>query len=257
MLQDCERHYGRKHPEIFRARADLGRSLWQQGRYSDALDMQREALKGLTACLGHSHPDTLRAADQLGETVVKFYRKENIEEAYNLHYMAVEGMQKIHGKEHHRTLEAKQNLSRVSLLRSVDSFPHAERLMQEVLDANVRKLGNKSPETLLGMINMAITKCALGLPDEGEELMRKGLPIGEELYGSSHIAVLWGKSILGINLTHQRRFQEAEEILRSVAQTQKYMAARRGDYHPDRIALSLSLAAVFTSSQDASGFGSL
>lgn len=245
MLLDCERHYGRQHPETLCARRDLGSSLWQLGRFSDALELQREAHTGLRDRLGHNHPDTLKAADRLGVTVVKFYRRSDIEEAYDLHDAAVRGMEKLHGKEHHRTLEAKQNLSRVCLLRSRDDLAVADELMQEVLSAYERRLGESAPETLIAMINMAITKCALGFPGEGEDLMRRGLPIGEELYGSSHIAVLWGKSILAITLTHQGRFVEAQELLKLVAQTQRHMAARRGDHHPDRIATLIELSRCY------------
>lgn len=245
MLRDCERYYGREHPETLCAKRDLGNSLWQQGYYSDALELLREAMEGLSTHLGPDHPDTLRAADQLGHTVVKFYRRKDIEEAYNLHKYAVQGMKRVHGEDHQRTLEAKQNLSRVSLLRTTDDLAYAHELMEEVLVANEQKLGGSAPETLLAMISMAITKCAMGLPSEGEQLMRKALPIGENLYGSTHMAVLGGKSILGITLTHQKRFEEAEKILKDVAQTQKYMASRRGDYHPDRIATLIELARCY------------
>lgn len=245
MLLDCERRYGRHHSETLCARRDLGTSLWQLGRYSDALELQREAHKGLEDLLGPNHPDSLKAADQLGLTVVKFYRRSDIENAYFLHEMAVRGMEELHGKDHLRTLEAKQNLSRVSLLRSRDDFAAAHERMQEVLAAYKRRLGETAPETLVAMINMAITKCALGLPGEGEALMRMGLPIGEKLYGSSHIGVLWGKSTLAITLIHQGRLQKAQEILQLVNQTQKHMAARRGDYHPDRIATLIELSRCY------------
>jgi tetratricopeptide (TPR) repeat protein len=222
----------------------LGHTLWQQGRYSDALELQREAEKKLRGRLGPEHQDTLLAMDQLGRTVTKFYSSEYFDEAHELHETAMKGMQKIHGHDHPRTLEAKENLGRVKLLMGHD-HAKATELLSDVLEKRRLKLGKDNPFTLLAMVNMAIANCALRQPEDGEKLIQEALPVAEAMFGTKHIATLFGRNILAVTLISQTRYDEAENILVEVSRRQRVMAPRPDVYHPDRLGTLIDLARCY------------
>ncbi|KAG9251387.1 uncharacterized protein F5Z01DRAFT_278372 [Emericellopsis atlantica] len=244
-LSLCQKHLGPGHPDTLRVMSKLGHTRWQQGKLSDALELQRQAVQGLKRTLGDKHQDTLTAMDQLGRTVIKFYRRADIEEAHQLHRTAMEGLKALHGPDHAGALDAQESLSRTALLLGVDYAVQAEQLMAEVLQRRQSRYGKTNPMTLLAMVNMAIAKCAIQQPRKAEALMREGLLVAESMYGVSHIATAWGRCILGLTLIQQQRYDEAEAILQEVSETQKSMAARRGDFHPDRLGTLAEMARCY------------
>ncbi|KAH6677009.1 hypothetical protein F5X68DRAFT_173967 [Plectosphaerella plurivora] len=244
VLAACELHLGRRHPDTSRVMSKLGNTLWQQGLYSDALELQREAEEALRDRLGPNHQDTLLVTDQLGRTITKFYSMDDFKEASQLHRTAMERMERVHGHDHPRTLDAKENLVRVTLLMGHD---HAEaaKLMSDVLEKRKLKLGKDNPFTLLAMVNMALANCALRKPEDGEKLIKEALPVATAMYGPKHIATLFGRSMLAVTLIDQSRYEEAETILAEVSSLQRDIAARSDVYHPDRLGTLISLARCY------------
>ncbi|EFY86013.1 tetratricopeptide repeat domain-containing protein [Metarhizium acridum CQMa 102] len=99
----CLYFLGKNHPDTLRVMSKLEGTLWQQGQYTAALDLQRTAVATMRVQLTTEHPDTLEATDNLGRTVSKFWTRDSIEESRQLHTEAIEGMTKIHGAEHAKT----------------------------------------------------------------------------------------------------------------------------------------------------------
>lgn len=217
LLKICSEFLGKDHLDTLRVMSKLEGTLWQQGQYTTALDLQRTAAGGMRVQLTAEHPDALEAIDNLGRTVCKFWTRDNVEESRQLHTEAIEGMTKIHGAEHAKILTAKENLCRILVLLGGDYFNVADGLMNHVLETRKTKLRKEHPQTLLAMAKYSIVKRGIGDFGAAEKLMSLGLPIAERNLGENHIGAL---------LMQQDRLTEAEEMLRQVAEKQKRIWSR-------------------------------
>lgn len=242
VLETSASHLGPSHPDTLKAMSELGRTRWQQGEYTRARKLQEKVLHELRQRLPHDHIDTLEAMDNLGLTMHKFWERHHFEEAFRLHSEAAEGMAKVHGADHERTLMAKENLCRVAALLGGSHIKSRSGVMAEVLETRRAKLGKEHPYTLLAMVNMAIVLCAMDRPDEAEELVRQGLPVADRNLGRDHIGTLFGRHTLACILVQRGHYAEAEELLVHVTDSQKHMNSHRGDYHPDRLGALIELA---------------
>ncbi|KAH7313318.1 tetratricopeptide repeat domain-containing protein [Stachybotrys elegans] len=242
VLDTCSSRLGPSHTDTLKAMSQLGRTRWQQGRYTAARVLQEQVLEKLLDRLPRDHADVLEAMDHLGNTVHKFWKRQHFERAFELHSEAVEAMSRVHGADHERTLIAKENLCRVSVLLGGSHLASMPRIMREVLETRRTRLGKEHPYTLLAMVNMAIILCAVGESAEAEDLIRQGLPAADRTLGRDHIGTLFGRHTLASILSQRGRYAEAKELLEEVTESQKRMASHRGDYHPDRLGALIELA---------------
>ncbi|KAI1265357.1 TPR-like protein [Xylariaceae sp. FL1019] len=217
IAKTCERYFGRKHPETLRALHQYSKTLWQQ-------------VDGLTELLGREHGDTLEALSDLGLTVGRFWRLEDLEKSSRLHFEALEGMIKTLGPEH---------------LRGTALLHETLQLIDEVIEIRKARMGKEAGWTLFAIGTKATVLSALGRLDEAEEIMRHIIPIATLNAGPNHIAGLFGRQVLSTILIEQGRFKEAERFLLEIAEAQKTMSSRRGNYHPDRIASLIELARCY------------
>jgi tetratricopeptide (TPR) repeat protein len=245
ILNQCLISLGPEHVDTLRAKDQLGETLWQRGRNSEALELQEEAYHGLQKKLGDDNEDTLSALDHLGRTVARFLEHEDLRKGYDMHLKAIEGMERVHGVDHPRTLMAKENLIRPSIFLGGDFIQSADIIITEIMEARKKKLGKEHPYTLLAMTNAAMVKSALGRFDEAEVLMMTGIPIAERNLGRDHIGTLWGHHDLVSLRLAQGRIDEAEKMLPDLIDRQKKMSMHRGDYHPDRLGSMIFLAKVY------------
>lgn len=242
VMKTCQEHLGVSHPDTLKAMAELGRTRWQQGQFTAARQLQEKVLAEMTRTLPPDHEDIFDAMDNLGLTIQKFWGEHHFQEAYRLHEGAMNGMARIYGDHHERTLIAKENMCRVAALLGGPDVNKAAKIMKNVLETRQVKLGKEHPYTLLAMINTAILLSATGRPSEAEELILEGLPIADRNLGRDHIGTLFGRHTLACVLAQQNRFAEAEALLVHVTDSQKRMTSHRGDYHPDRLVALIELA---------------
>ena len=241
-----ERYFGRKHPETLRALHQYSKTLWQQGRYSAAQRIQPEVVDGLTDSLGRQHNDTLEALSDLGLTVGRFRRPADLEQSSKLHFEALEGMVETISPDHLRTAWVKENIARVSCLIGGTALLHdALRLIDEVIAIRKARMGKDAGWTFFSIGTKAIVLSALGRLDEAEGIMRYIIPIAIRNAGADHIAVLFARHTLSTILIELGRLEEAERILLEVADAQKTMSSRRGNFHPNRIASLTELARCY------------
>jgi tetratricopeptide (TPR) repeat protein len=95
------------------------------------------------------------------------------------------------------------------------------------------------------MANLARVKTALGQHNEADALVRGGLSIADRNLGEDHIGTLMGRTVLGIILTNQANFAEAESTLLNVIEKQRHLSSYRGDFHPDRLGAMIELASCY------------
>ncbi|CAJ2507305.1 Uu.00g084910.m01.CDS01 [Anthostomella pinea] len=154
-------------------------------------------------------------------------------------------MDEVLGLHHLRTTYAKENLARVSSLIGEPYLDKALGYMDEVVEMRKTRQGKEAPWTLMGMASKAVVLCALGRTQDAERIMLEILPIAERNFGNDHVGMLFGRQVLATIFIQQGRYAEAEKVLLEVADSQKRMSSRRGDYHPDRIATLIELARCY------------
>lgn len=270
VLAACETRLGSDHPDTLRAMARLGHARWLQGRYTEARRLQVPAVAAMEADeeLGPRHPDTLDALDALGLTVAKFWHEDDFREAYERHGAALAGMRECHGPDHSRTLLTEQNHCRAAvLLGGRARIADAAASMDRVVSVRKRDFGAEHPLTLLAMVNGAVTKAALGGPENleaAEALTRSALTTATRNFagnsartqhngqgagendhtgvGEMHIGILFGQHVLASILARRGNWSEAKVMFAEVEQKQQRMQAHRGDYHPDRLGTLVDLA---------------
>ena len=231
--------------ETLRAKNKVGITLWQQGFLTAARKIQEEVVAGFIEHLGVDHEDTLRARDNLGRTISKFWEPADFRCAYNLHMEAVTGLENLLGPDHVDTLFAKESLARVMVDLDDEYLDTAENLVDEVLEKRKSTLGKEHHYTLLAMANAAIIKCANSEVEAAEDLLRTGLDIANRNLGINHVGTLTGRMTLGSVLIQQKRYADAEKILLDTTERQKHMPSNRGNYHPDRMVGLVELAKCY------------
>lgn len=114
----CHEHLGTERPDTFRARDRLGEKHWLQGRFTEARQHQEIAVEGLKRLpdIGRNHEYKFEAMYNLCRTIGKFWETHHFEQAYELHHEAVQGLSKVLGPDHDKTLTDKESLCRVALV---------------------------------------------------------------------------------------------------------------------------------------------
>ena len=240
VLQAYINMFGEEHPDTLKVMDVLGESRWQQGQFTKSLELHTRAFNGMTRILGPDHESTLKATDNLGRAHSTFWR---MEKARELHVMAVNGMRNNSnlGPMHLDTLVAMDHLALAYLeinpneYNTGEDLDRAHKLLFEVLNSRIKKLGKEHPYTLWAAANLARVKGAQGSLVEAESDIRAGLMVATRNLGALHIGTLFGKLHLGQNLVRQERVPEAIELLVEVADGHRHMASANNGEHPDRV----------------------
>ncbi|KAH6971524.1 hypothetical protein BKA56DRAFT_557396 [Ilyonectria sp. MPI-CAGE-AT-0026] len=121
-------------------------------------------------------------------------------------------------------------------------YRDSERLYAESLAIREEVLGNKHPETLRTMNNLASTSMEQGRWDEAEVLQVEVLENRKRMLGDEHPATLRTMNNLASNFGEQGRWGEAEVLQVEVLESQKRLL---GDEHPDTLRTMNNLASTF------------
>ncbi|KAK6709693.1 hypothetical protein SNK04_010641 [Fusarium graminearum] len=103
-------------------------------------------------------------------------------------------------------------------------------------------LGEKHPDTIRSMANLAATYHAQGRYDEDEEISVKVLELQREVLGEKHPDTISSMADLAATYHKQGRYDEAEGIYREVLDLQRELL---GEKHPDTIRSMADLATTY------------
>jgi tetratricopeptide (TPR) repeat protein len=127
-------------------------------------------------------------------------------------------------------------------LYSDGQYKAAEELEVEVMETRKRVLGDKHPDTLTSMNNLALTYADQGRWDEAEELQKKVMKTRKRVLGDEHPNTLSSISNLTSTYADQGRWGEAEELQKEVIETSKRVL---DDEHPDTLISIANLALTY------------
>lgn len=120
---------------------------------------------------GQSRPDQWQA--------LEFWETRHFEQAYELYHEAIQGLRKVLGPDHDKTLTTKASLCRVALVlrttrrHTIDPL----ELITQVVETRKVNLGKEHPLTLVATANLVIPKMEAGHLKDAEKMVREGLEV--------------------------------------------------------------------------------
>ncbi|MFX0199094.1 MAG: tetratricopeptide repeat protein [Candidatus Hodarchaeota archaeon] len=214
--------------------------LYQQGRYSEAVAMAREALKAAENTFGPNHPNM---AASLNNLAFLQQAQGKYAEAEPLFKRALKIYEKALGPEHPRHILVATSLNNLAgLYQAQGKYVEAEPLYRQALKIREKVLGKDHPDVVGSLNSVAAVYKAQGKYTEAEPLYRQALRIREKDLGKDHPDVVGSLNNLAAVYKVQGKYAEAEPIYR---QALRIREKDLGKDHPN-VALSLNkLAAVY------------
>ncbi|KAF2633333.1 kinesin light chain, partial [Macroventuria anomochaeta] len=191
-------------------------TLYSDGRYQEAEELDVEVMQTRRRVLGEEHPETLTSMANLAST----YRNQGRwKEAEELGVQVMQTMKRVLGEEHPSTLSSMAHLA--STYRNQGQWKEAEELEVQVIETRKRMLGDEHPETLSSMAYLASTYRNQGRRKEAEELGVQVMQTRKRVLGEEHPSTLSSMAHLASTYRNQGRWKEAEELGVQAMQTRK------------------------------------
>ncbi|KAL8646144.1 MAG: hypothetical protein Q9210_006299, partial [Variospora velana] len=123
---------------------------------------------------------------------------------------ALDGSERVLGKEHPDTLTSVSNLA--SVLQDQGKYEEAEQMSRRALDGREKVLGTEHPDTLTSVNNLGNLCTNQGKMAEAEVMYIRALKGYEKAWGVEHISMLDTVNNLGNLYKDQGKMAEAEEM---------------------------------------------
>jgi tetratricopeptide (TPR) repeat protein len=211
--------------------AGLGALLDLEGRFADAEQTLREALKVQEALYGADDPGVARTLKDLARTIT---RGGNPSAAIPLMQRALAVQRALHSNEPHPDLaEVLNDMGYV--FDEYGDLDKAEKFYRESLAMYRRLLGDKHPYVATELENVALTVQSKGDLASAEALLRQSLEIHRDLQGENHPEV--GRALFNLASVQYDR-GETQEALANMRQT---LAIYRKAYPADHPEIAIVL----------------
>jgi serine/threonine protein kinase len=208
-LEVGRRAEGEAHPHTLAALGDLGALYRAWGQYARAEPLLVQALEAKRRVLGEEHPYTLMAMHSLG---LLYAEQDQYGKAEPLLVQALEISRRVQGEEHPETLAAMNNLA--LLYRAQGQYAKAEPLLRAAVAGARRKFGLAHPHTQSFIGNWADCCGRLWQPAGPEPLCRELADCLKRQSGADSPQYAGALAFLGHNLLHQKKWADAESVLR-------------------------------------------
>lgn len=220
-------------------RNEVASIYYNLSAFEKAADHFRRALELWEANLGPDHPDTLKAVNNLGQSVAHLGRNEEAEALYR---RAVDGRLRVLGEENRYTLASMNNLG--NLLRWTGRLEEAESLLRRTLELQRRVHGETHKHTLITLANLGTLLATRGKGEEAVRLYRRAYEASRETLGEDHVSTLVMGSRLATGLHRVGRLDEAARLQEQVVES---LAKTLGPGHRDTIVARQVLARILKS----------
>jgi tetratricopeptide (TPR) repeat protein len=206
-------------------------SLYEQGRYDQAVPSATQAIRVAEDTFGPEHPIV---AVGLIHRAKLYSAQGQYAQAESLLKRSVSIFEKALGPDHQGVASALNNLA--DLYRIQGQYAQAEPLFKRSLAIYEKTLGPDHLHVALGLNNLAVLYDSQGQYDKSEPLYVRSLAIKEKALGADHPEVALSLSNLALLYHSQGKSAQAEPLLqRSLTIYEKVL----GSEHP-QIALALS-----------------
>ena len=189
-----------------------------------------------------------RLAYRFSQVALFHHDAGRYEAAEPLYRRALEGCERVLGKEHPDTLGSVNNLA--ALLCSKGDYAGAEPLYRRALGARERVLGKEHPDTLLSVNNLALLLDSKGDYAGAEPLDRRALEGYERVLGKEHPDTLLTVNNLAELVRSKGDYAGAEPLYRRALEGFERVL---GKEHPSTLSSVNNLAKLLRSKGDYAG----
>lgn len=201
---------------------ERGRSQFDQGNYSEAEKLFREALKTSIKRLGERDPSTLAVLNNLGGTLTSLGRPDVAEPFIR---QALAAQTDISGERDHSTLDSLNNLG--TNLMAQGRHDEAEPVLRKTLLLRTEVLGERDTQVMDSLNVLGVNLTAQGRPAEAEVVLRKAVRLQTEVLGESHPDTAGSLANLATALMDEDRSAEAEPLIRKALQATVQLRGER------------------------------
>jgi tetratricopeptide (TPR) repeat protein len=220
-------------------RNEIGSIYYNVGAHEEAAQQFRIALDRWERQLGPDHADTLKAVNNLGQTLMRLRRADEAEPLYR---RALDGRRRTLGENDPFTLVSMNNLA--ELYRATGRLDEAEAMLRQTLEAQRLVHGDMHKHTITTMVNLGALLTARGKTDDALRLHRAAYDASVKTLGPEHVTTLSVASRLGQTLHRAGMDDEAAALLSQVAETfERTLGDGAGETIITRRALARALAA--------------
>jgi tetratricopeptide (TPR) repeat protein len=200
-------------------------TLFSDGRYEEAEELQVQVMQTRKRVLTDEHPDTLTSMNNLAST---YWNQGRWEEAEELEVQVMQTRKRVLTEEHPDTLTSMGNLA--ATYRKQGRWEEAEELEVQVMQTSKRVLTDEHPDTLTSMGNLAVTYRKQGRWKEAEELQVQVMQTRKRVLTDEHPDTLTSMHNLAFTLQSQARYEEALALMERCFQLREQVL---GEKHPN------------------------
>jgi tetratricopeptide (TPR) repeat protein len=184
---------------------NIGLLYYDQGRYSEAEPLYKQALELRKHLFGEEDLDVAQSLNNLAEL---YQDQGRYQEAELLYQQALELRKRLLGDNHPDFAMSLGNLA--ELYRSIGRYTQAEPLYLQALELTKRLLGDNHPNFALLLNNVALFYYSQGRYSEAEVLSRQAVEIDKRCLGEESPGFATDLHNLALIYRAQERYQEAE-----------------------------------------------
>jgi serine/threonine protein kinase len=205
---------GADHPETLSSMINLALAYKQDGQVQKALPLLEQAVEHCKAKLGADHPETVTGMNNLASA---YLTTGQFQKAMPLYQQTLATLKSTLGADHPKTLTTMANLGITYF--NTGKLPMAIAVWEEIL-ATARKRPDSMPAQL-SWVPLALVDAygAARQFEKAEALHRQFLEQARKQFGANDVRTAGLMAGLGSNLLQQRKFSEAEQVLRECLAT--------------------------------------
>jgi tetratricopeptide (TPR) repeat protein len=200
---------GPDHPHTLTMLNGLANAYLATGKLSEAIRLHEQTLEKRKTKLGPQHPSTL---ENMNDLAVAYWLARKLDRSVPLLEEALRLQKEKRGPDHLRTLHAAFNLA-VNYL-DAGRLGGAVTLLDEYLPRARSVLPPGAPSRNLGLSAGAETYTRAGRHDKAEPLLRELADLAKQGPGQQLRPYQIQLALLGTNLLQQKKYSEAEKVLR-------------------------------------------
>jgi CHAT domain-containing protein/Tfp pilus assembly protein PilF len=216
---------------------DEARTLWDSGKYADAVARDEQALALREAVLGSAHPDVARSLDQLG---LHSLLQGKLVRAEQLLQRALVIQEAAFGQNHPDIAQTLTHLA--TLHHRLELYERAEPLYARALAIREAAFGDNHLLVAESLHHLGTIYSTQGLPARAEPLFLRALAIREAALGKDHLEVARTLIYLALLDAGQGAFARNEALFQRALAIQE---AALGKNHPEVADSLWGLAAFY------------
>ena len=216
------RIFGDEHRETATNKSDLGLLLMDRGEIAEAERLFRENLAITERLLGREHPNAAASKNFVGNVLAA---KGDLTGAARLQREALLLRQRIFGPSNPEAAFAVLPLA--GTLEMQGRSQEAESLLGDAYRLVVAELGADNVRVVNVAVDLARVRIARGHGAGVEALLRHALEMRQRTYPAGHWRIAEAQALLGASLASQRRYSDAEALMRAADRSLKPIPGRQ------------------------------